>query len=458
LLPPQLSIPQKEKEFLMKLVIPPLVVEGSDGFINDVLGRKTYGQALLNLVTRSYDELVISLDGQWGEGKTTFIKMWQELLNNKNVPNIYIDAFAHDFVDDPFIAVASAITNYANKRTDAIDRKEVKDFIDTAKKVGSKMLSLTVKTALKAATLGVLSTSDIEEFKSLKEDIAKDISKVGGDLIGERLNSHSEDVELLSTFKCSLSELSGYLGSENGEPLIIIIDELDRCRPTYAVEILEKIKHLFSVPNVMFVLVMNKQQLEESIKSVYGQNIDSYTYLQKFITIETRLPKITSKYGQNDIKIYCVKLMKQLEIRAWGAENSILHTVQVLAEQFNLSLRQIEKVFSKISLFYVLSEERDFISPPLVSFLAVIKVKFPDIYEKLLYRTISFEDICKVTGLPSSDKFNFIKYYMTSESEIERIFPREHFKASEHGIPHSAVIPFFIQKLDMFNLASVDDY
>ncbi len=108
----------------MRLVTPPLVVTEKDGFQNDILERKAYGEALLNLVTRSNDELVISLDGQWGEGKTTFVKMWQGLLNQTGIPNIYIDAFANDYVDDAFISVASAITSYANTHTDLADRQK----------------------------------------------------------------------------------------------------------------------------------------------------------------------------------------------------------------------------------------------------------------------------------------------------------------------------------------------
>ena len=52
--------------------------------------------------------------------------------------------------------------------------------------------------------------------------------------------------------------------------LVFLIDELDRCRPTYAVETIEKIKHLFSVPGIIWVLVMNKEQIESSIQKVYG--------------------------------------------------------------------------------------------------------------------------------------------------------------------------------------------
>jgi tRNA A37 threonylcarbamoyladenosine biosynthesis protein TsaE len=73
----------------VKLVTPQLIVKEDNAFTNDALDRKTYGEALLNLVVRSSDELVVSLDGKWGEGKTTFVKMWQGLLSQAGIPNIY---------------------------------------------------------------------------------------------------------------------------------------------------------------------------------------------------------------------------------------------------------------------------------------------------------------------------------------------------------------------------------
>ena len=53
---------------------------------------------------------------------------------------------------------------------------------------------------------------------------------------------------------------------------MIVIDELDRCRPSYAVEILEMAKHLFSVDRVVFVLSINRDQLAHSVKVLYGSD------------------------------------------------------------------------------------------------------------------------------------------------------------------------------------------
>jgi predicted KAP-like P-loop ATPase len=319
----------------MKLVTPPLIVEEYDAFKNDALDRKSYGEALLNLVTRSSDALVISLDGKWGDGKTTFVKMWQGLLSEENIPNIYIDAFSNDYVDDAFIAVASAITNYAEKHIEKGRQEEIAELREKVKKIGAQLLSWSVRIGIKAATLGIIKDSDIEELKDIKGDLSKNISDVIGSFIDERISSHAKDIALIQSFRELLSTLPSKLQKGNNKPLVVIIDELDRCKPTFAVQIVEKIKHLFSVKNVVFMLVMNKEQLEESIKSVYGRNIDAHTYLQKFITIEAKLSKRTGDRYASDLRKYTHRLMQLHEMQTWGDDRDIIDCIEPLAEHLN---------------------------------------------------------------------------------------------------------------------------
>ena len=92
-------------------------------------------------------------------------------------------------------------------------------------------------------------------------------------------------------FKEALLELSNQLSeSIPNHPLVFAIDELDRCRPSYAVELLEVAKHLFSVNNVVFVLVINQLELAQSVKALYGQTFDAEGYLQRFFDLDFRLP------------------------------------------------------------------------------------------------------------------------------------------------------------------------
>lgn len=185
----------------MRIVIPPLVVEDGDSFKNDILDRRSYGEALLNLVLRSNDALVISLDGKWGEGKTTFVKMWQGLLSESQIPNIYIDAFSTDYVDDAFISVISPITDYAERNIIKEHHEKITELREKSKKVGGKLLSWSARVGVKAATLGIIKDADLDELKDIKGDLSKSASDLVGDFIEERINSHSKDIELFNHLK-----------------------------------------------------------------------------------------------------------------------------------------------------------------------------------------------------------------------------------------------------------------
>lgn len=449
----------------MKLVTPSLVVEDSDGFRNDVLQRQQFGDALSNLVTRSADELVISLDGKWGEGKTTFVRMWQGLLKEKGIPSIYIDAFQNDYTEDAFISIASAITSYVDQHS--AESQKSSAFKDKAKKVGVRLLSWTAKIGIKAATLGIIKESDIDALSEIGDDVAADTSETIADLVKERLNAHSKETELIQSFRESLSDLPANLMDNSSGRLVIVIDELDRCKPSFAVEVLEKIKHLFSVKNVVFLLVMHKQQLEEAIRSVYG-NIDAHTYLQKFINVETSIPKRVADRHSNDIELYIKKLLQLHEITTWGDDRNIVDCLIPLAQHFNLSLRQLEKVFTNLAIIYSTSGENHLRLVPIIVFIAVVKVVNPNVFENLLLRRISFSTLCEQLGFRELNEeeegkrklswlMNWVRFSMLNESEYQGIDANDPIKGFgqslwRYNVDRQKLLPIFCQTLSMFTV------
>jgi energy-coupling factor transporter ATP-binding protein EcfA2 len=450
----------------MKLVTPSLLVEDSDGFKNDVFQRKEFGEALLNLATRSTDELVISLDGKWGEGKTTFVRMWQGLLKEKGIPSIYIDAFQNDYTEDAFISIASAITLYVDQHS--AEAQKSSDFKNKAKKVGVRLLSWTAKIGIKAATLGIIKESDIDALSEIGDEVAADTSETIANLVKERLNTHSKETEIIQSFRESLSEMpANLLGNSSGR-LVIVIDELDRCMPSFAVEVLEKIKHLFSVKNVVFLLVMHKQQLEEAIRSVYGANIDAHTYLQKFINIETSIPKrVTDRYS-NDIELYIKKLLQLHEITTWGDDRLIADCLIPLAKHFNLSLRQLEKVFTNLAIIYSTSGENHLRIVPIIVFIAVVKVVNPNVFGNLLQGRISLSTLYEQLEFRDLNKedegkrrlnllMDWVRYSMLNESEYQVIDandPIKEFGKSlwRYNVDRERLLSIFCQKLSMFTV------
>jgi hypothetical protein len=448
----------------MKLVTPSLVVEDSDGFEKDVLQRKHFGEALSNLISRSTDELVISLDGRWGEGKTTFVKMWQGLLKENGVSSIYIDAFQNDYTDDAFISIASAITSYSEQHSSEV--KKSADLKDKAKKVGVRLLSWTAKIGIKAATLGVIKESDIDALTQAGDDVADDLSETLAGLISERLSSHDKETEIIRSFRDALSDMPTSLVDNSSGRLVVIIDELDRCKPSFAVEILEKIKHLFSVKNVVFLLVMHKQQLEEAIRSVYGSKIDAHIYLQKFINIETSIPKKIGSRNGNDIALYTKRLLQLHEIPMWGDDRNISDCVITLAQHFNLSLRQLEKVFTNLAVIYSTSGENHLRLVPIIVFIAVIKVVNPNIFNNLLLGKISFQSLSEQIDIGEFDEenenerklfwiMNWIRFSLLTTSEYREVESDDPIKAFEqslwrYNIEREYLLPTVCEKLSMF--------
>jgi len=88
----------------MRLFPPALDIGETEGFVpqKDIFGRVQIGVGLTNLVTSVSESLVIVLDGQWGSGKSTFLKMWAGHLRQHGLPVVYFDAFANDYVEDAF--------------------------------------------------------------------------------------------------------------------------------------------------------------------------------------------------------------------------------------------------------------------------------------------------------------------------------------------------------------------
>ena len=85
--------------------------------------------------------------------------------------------------------------------------------------------------------------------------------------------------------------------TKGDKPIIFIIDELDRCRPSYAVELLEQVKHFFSVSGIVFVLSIDKVQLGHAVRGVYGNDrINADEYLRRFIDIEYSIPVPDKNY------------------------------------------------------------------------------------------------------------------------------------------------------------------
>ena len=264
----------------MKVRVQPreLEIPTEDPFVNDMMDRKEQ-ISVLTSVTRAIDgPCVLRIDGPWGSGKTTFLRMWAQYLRNESFPVVSFNAWETDFSDDPFLALSDEISQELQRyRGGSFDAK-----IESVLKMTKEVALRATPAAVRLLTAGVLDLSPVfeKEFGQMAESYAQ-----------ERISAYQEARQTLRDFKNTLQDAASSLSeSKGGLPLVVIIDELDRCRPLYAAELLEIAKHLFSVDQVVFVLAVNRDQLAHSIRSLYGAEFDGQAYLRRFFDIDLRLP------------------------------------------------------------------------------------------------------------------------------------------------------------------------
>lgn len=262
----------------MGIRIQPLDIDvpADNPFKNDLLDRKETVEVLAHLVGSIDGPCVIAVDSEWGSGKTTFLRILAQFLRNKAFPVVEFNAWETDFAGDPLVALSAELTDgldeYFESETASVERLKV---------ASKKLIRLAAPTALRAATGGFV---DIDAILRHWHEDAESFAEA-------RLRLYQEGKQFIEEFSNSLASMAVALSKGyEGRPLVVLIDELDRCRPPYAIELLEIAKHLFSADHVVFVLALNRDELAHSIKAVYGRDFDAQGYLRRFFDVDVMLP------------------------------------------------------------------------------------------------------------------------------------------------------------------------
>jgi hypothetical protein len=383
----------------MKIYIPEPVIEENEGFSEkaDIFQRKQFGERLADLVRSCQDGIVIALDAQWGEGKSTFIKMWRGHVgpNAENpIKSLYFDAFANDYQKDPFLALAGELYDLV---TDEGDEKK-KEFKDKAKGVAKSLARGAIKIAVRTISGGIVDGSVID---SAEKDVSDLFADQVDSIIADKLENAKKDKLAIESFRGYLEKFADDHG--NGSPIVFIIDELDRCRPDFALDLLEQIKHLFSVKGIVFLLVLNRNALEEIIKVRYGSGISASQYLQKFINLWLTLPRKSDYYHQGwQYNDYLLKQM--LEERDQYYDEGANKVLNDLAGLKRLSCRQTERIFSYLAIInnmgLLFSLDADY--KKILVFVCYLKVINPEIIERIILGNIEGKELFEIVDVLSN--------------------------------------------------------
>ena len=356
----------------MNIKVHPVEIDPADPFSVDCLGRRQEIENLGLLIRNINSPAVLAVDSGWGTGKTTFLKMWAAQLELDGIVSLYFNAWDTDFSTDPLVAFLGEM-NVGLKET-LIGSDKTKQAWSRVKKVGGQIARRGLPTLVKLGTAGL-----IDSDKIVEEEAGKFLAGLAVD----ELKAYEEHKSAIKTFKDSLATI--VRESDSDRPVVIFVDELDRCRPDYAIHLLERIKHLFDIDGIVFVLALDKAQLSCSMRAVYGSGLDADGYLRRFIDIEyaLRTPAIdgylTSLYRS-------LGLEKFFEARSQHAAfqydwEMFSETFKFLCLSHKLSLREIEQLLTRVNLVLWSAEEKEYIYPTLLVFLIVTRDKARQVYE-----------------------------------------------------------------------------
>lgn len=361
-----------------KYALPPLALPRTDAaieqaFNGDLLDRKLLGERLTGYLDRLREGAVLAIDAPWGEGKSWFGRNWAKHLEDQDHKVIYIDAFAQDYVEDPFLLITAEIA-------EAFDNDEglAKSLLEKATGVMQAILPVGTKALINIAGRFALGSADLsDDIEKATEAALKGSADSTSKWIEKKLKDHAVEKKSLQAFHTELTKFA----AAQEKPVVLFIDELDRCRPSFAVRLIERVKHFFDVPNLVFVLLLNRDQLEKAVKGVYGSETDATAYLGKFVNFFFRLPKRTSiGLIRNDhVKAYVSHMIRRYNFEGSGDYHGFQEKLSFMATAFNLSLRDIERAVA----LYAFSQPSGFLNDYLAYFIA-LKIAKPPLFQSLI--------------------------------------------------------------------------
>lgn len=303
---------------------------------DDLFQRKPYAEFLKNLILNcgnyhrddDVKAYTIALDSPWGTGKSVFLEKFESLLEQDckdQIRVVHYNAWENDFWDNAFEPFADAVFSlplFASPLADQTKKRSVEKF-------GTAMKHLAV----------AFTKKQLENYFD-SEQLAEAGSSLAGTVDAYVSSDPNAVSPAYSAYKENLKEMQAAMETVLQESipdgkLVIIIDELDRCRPTFAIETLEIVKHVMDVPNVVYLFALDVQQLGAAIKKVYGAETDATAYLMRFFSYYSRLPDA-------DIERLLQSSMSDLqEIQSF---DGLEHDLSIIAKAMNFNARDIETV------------------------------------------------------------------------------------------------------------------
>jgi len=339
---------------------------------HDKLNRKPFADFLFSLIQHrneyrrpdSNKSYSIAIDAVYGSGKTRFLKMFQFMVQQDGSYNIaYYSAWEHDLYDDALAPILSLLDRPAGIFEDqAYTRME--------QTLGTKALRI-----LKRMGTSFLSMKAKKHFGKDYEEIVDDIKAL--------FNEESADPDAYDLrMKCIEELQKGLQKATEDVPLIFIIDELDRCNPSFAIKTLEVVKHLLDVENIIFLFALDMHQMRAVTKKFYGQDIDASGYLFKIFDYMTILPP-------PDIERYIRSTFSPLDSVNTPSFHHFVTCASEVLQHGDCTLRFVDTIYTTFCIMWNTFLSLEHSESTFMLYFSILYLKFthPELYIALTNAT-----------------------------------------------------------------------
>lgn len=322
-------------------------------FQEDLLGLQDFAHRLQNYIETEHDfvegSLVIALSSKYGSGKTTFLNMWRSSLesaehNEDKLLVISLNAWESDYYGDPLFSIVSALVDSIEKAGITADT-----LLEAAKDVGWFATALGAQVVNKFTGIDPVAAGNVAGSKKAKRTQPSQY-------ISDTFTIYKERKTAMESLKEAIRKIV-----HSSKPkALFFVDELDRCRPDYAIEYLETIKHIFDIKGAVFLLAADRKQLENSAKTAFGPELDFEEYYRKFVHREVTLPLISETGYQNLAKNYVNYYLEREGSRFcfMRLEQSRIRDISEFVGGLKLTPRQIQEVFRTLGHIFETSEDK----------------------------------------------------------------------------------------------------
>lgn len=378
----------------------------------DALGFETFKPAISEILQYAETPITLGIFGTWGSGKTTLLKMLMADIEAKKLPSyksIWFTAWKFTKQESLWRALILRVIEGLYPKKDNGVRYQPEELTDEKQIAGAKYLDRLEKSIYEVSSwyedqkwlfnAGELAKQGVQlpvwlifHLAGLG-DAAKELGvnpNLAKLLENKVREHHLNQLEYAEQFADYFEKAVRLILGDDGR-LVIFIDDLDRCLPEKAIEVLEAIKLFLDVPNTVFVLSADREVIRRGVENYYQSTFKSTVtvddmvlngdvYLQKLIQIPFNIPPLDFKSRKEFISSIINNL--PAEFRLDDA------TLQTFALGVFPNPRQIKRALNVYYLLKFIGEEQELqgmiansLAWPLLAKTVLIQSQWPELYQ-----------------------------------------------------------------------------